>query len=235
MSAASARPEDYRPDTKDPAVWGGMPMPPAVAALPTTGSGMPVVYITQYLPADRAAPDPEYPDFDAPGGLAIGCACEFGHGRPQIGKQCPHRQRQAMVQRLCNVCGNQVDQAIFAGVTDLALPDLPDGLVSIEAPTHPACLAYSALTCPHMSSHLHEYRIATTGSYGLWDRWMITGGEHSFQPHDTPRPQILPGMWLGALDLHLALLRRSDATVVGLDEWMRMIAPQPYRGLWATR
>jgi len=205
-----------------------------VADLPRTASGMPVVYITQYLPADRSAPDPEFPDFDAPGGVVLDCRCTFGRGRPLIGKQCPHRQRKAMLERRCNVCGQRVKVGYFAGVTRVGDAEGRAGWACLEAPSHASCLAYSALTCPHMLDIVDEYQIATTdGDYGLLDRWMVGPNEHDFFPHGWPRQELAPRRWTGALDLHLAMLpgnveRRS------LDEWMHVVAPEPYRSLWTA-
>ena len=213
-------------------VYDRVPMTPAIAALPRWGN-MPVPYITKFLADDQ---DPQGPNPIAPGGLAIDCTCEFGVGRPVFGKQCVRRQRSAMIHRRCNVCGKRITgPAVFTGVAGLE----GDGDVivySIEAPTCPPCLAYSALTCPKLATEAGRCRLVLlSGDYPIYDRWATGdhGADWTLAAHGQPRREVLPGRWEGALDFHAAVMQLDARKITTLAERMATAAPQPYRELWA--
>lgn len=208
-------------------VYRRVPMPDDVTALPKLGD-MPVPWITEYRVDGH---DPKYLNHAAPDGLAIDCTCRLGAGRPQVGKQCVRRQRAAMRHRRCNVCGKHIPgTAIFVGVAAMGSPDR---VSSIEAPSHPACAAYSALTCPRLVDSPRQCRVAViAGKYVIFDRWAVANDETTVMAHGQPRSQFR-GRWVGALDLHVTVLRSSN--VVTLDEWMTTQAPLVYRELWAEQ
>jgi hypothetical protein len=210
--------------------WKGIPMPPAVRRLPRTSSGMPVVYITDYLPSDRDV-DPSYSSADG----MIDCDCELGSGRPVIGKQCPRRQRKAMAERLCNVCGQPVGaRGWFAGAATMNVDGEP-WWYSLEAPTHTACLAYSALTCPHMYQRPGVFPVVAAGDYTVVDTWRTFDGGRKYVDHGTPRPRLGAGLHLAMLEFHMGLVPARLTTKSLLDSWMREHAPEKYRSLWAER
>lgn len=132
--------------------WREVPMPPAVAALPRTPSGMPVPYITQYHAKDVESNTGTLRVTEALG--MMDCRCTFGEGVPRIGKQCPRRQRKAMAERRCNVCGHHMKNAALnlIGVYRQHIPVLGSEVyASVEASTHADCVTYSALTCPRLA------------------------------------------------------------------------------------
>lgn len=217
--------------------YRGIPLPPGVIELPTA-SGMPVPYITVFLLADRDVAEPEFADTEAPGGLAVGCGCVLGEGRPDWGKQCPVRQRKAMIQRRCSVCGRRIGrEAVFAASPpEILIPGGPVQRYSVEAPAHPRCMAYSALVCPRLRRQAHVVNLAfVPGPYPLLDRWQTTPRPHRYVPHGTPRPRTDAGRYPGALDLIAATLDDPRIRWMTLADWMPTGAPAPYRTLWTAR
>lgn len=166
--------------------------------------------------------------------VILHCSCEFGVGRPQFGKPCVYRQRKAMRQRRCVVCGRQIStkaRAVFLGVT--WFPDAEDRsrvLTSMEPPAHAACAAYSALTCRRLAEKPGEVRVATVHNYQVWQRVVRRFGKGGtpvgpLQPLSTP-------VTTGGVDLYFAMLDRG-VTHTTLDTWLAEHAPAPYRGMSA--
>lgn len=229
-------------DTATGPAMASVPEPPAVLRLPHIGN-MPVPYITQYLTPEQAAdpkvPGPEHVEHLA-SGPAVGCTCVFGEGRAEIGKQCPHRQRQTVAHRLCNVCGRKVDEtdAIFVGAGRVELCNSGESSplarrVSREAPTHRRCLAYSALVCPRLRSGAVRCPLAiVAGEYPLLDLWITPDKKDLVVPHGTPR--VVGGGPIGLLSFTLARLDSPKVRWTTLDTWMGHAAPKPYRGLWQS-
>jgi hypothetical protein len=210
-------------------VFQRVPMTPGIDALPKVGD-MPVPWITEFVAA--GVEDPKYPNFAAHGGLAIDCSCRLGVGRPKIGTQCVKRQRAAMLHRRCNICGKHIDgEAIFVGVAGIGGVNGPPIRYSVEAPSHPTCAAYSALTCPRLSASPRRCLIAVVpGEYPIYDRWVIADNDTKLVAHGEPRYQI-QGKWIGALDMHITALD-PKTVVLTLQEWMTGWAPSQYRELW---
>lgn len=204
-----------------------VPRPPAVETLPKTSRGMPVPYITLY---EKDGVDPHWTNLQAPGGAAIDCRCVFGEGLPILGKQCLARQRKALAQGLCNVCGKRVEHDVFfVGGTEM-MPGLGrlSPWMGVEAPTHPRCLAYSAMTCPRLRKDADKaFLLEARHGWRLMDRWFVGPSEKDavLREHGTPRPPF------GAvLDMYVAVIERPEITT--LAEWMPEHAPKPYRSLW---
>ena len=133
-------------------LWRTVPMPPNVAKLPRTPSGMPVVYITQYA-ARGVEKQTKFVDL-FPGKGKLDCDCEFGAGRAMIGAQCPRRQADAVLNRKCGVCGVVIKEGremVFVGA-EYGITGLPGERVfmTTEAGVHHDCATYSLLTCPAM-------------------------------------------------------------------------------------
>lgn len=216
-----------------------VPMPPAVAKLPRIGN-MPVPWITAH---EVDGQDPKRGDLAASGGPVLECRCELGVGDAVIGKQCPVRQRTAMVERLCSICGQHIDGAvIFVGISvSTSMPGADLVPVSMEAPTHPMCAAYSALVCPAIGGE-RAVKCAlaiVSQDYTLVDRWIVPDparpdrvGER-FVPHGTPRTFL--GRPIGCLDMVFARLDDEAVRFAMLAEWMPAAAPNPYRRLWRQR
>lgn len=207
--------------------FSDIPMPAPVKALPTTASGMPVPYTTRYHDDDNN----DLTRLDrSTGELVLACDCRFGIGRPKLGKPCAHRQRRAMLDCRCVVCGRRIISKavlVFLGIATGHIEGQPI-LRSIEPPAHAHCAAYSALACPHLA-HGTNVQLALTRHYDVWKEIMIPGA-----PRKDLKPLHAPPVQGGAVDLYSAIIDPRRATVVALDDWLATDAPKPYRE-YATR
>lgn len=206
--------------------WQTVPMPKDVAKLPRTSSGMPIVYITDY---ETDVDDSGLVDSTSSINPMIGCNCEFGVGRPKIGKQCPTRQRKAVAERRCSVCGRRTapnSELVFLGVGTTEVPGY-DGepYFSIEAGAHPLCAAYAALTCPRMYANMSRVEVAITRRYE-WRARVIADFER-YRGALVPLDQL--GGFPGVIDLYVAIPDPGQTEIVPLDEWMATRAPTRYR------
>jgi hypothetical protein len=108
-----------------PVLAGPVAIPVALAHLPVVG-GMAVPWITPRLP----------------------------DGRHLLGVVDAGRQRQALLQGLCGVCGRAHERRMVA----LARPrDLARQLVA-EPPLHPVCARYTTQACPAVGGRMQHYR-----------------------------------------------------------------------------
>lgn len=206
--------------------FADIPQPTRVRALPTTHSGMPVPYTTRYH-------DENNKDLSSvaehDGAHIMRCECKLGEGRPKIGKPCAHRQRRAMVERRCVVCGRRLsDRAllVFLGVATGHIEHRPS-LYAVEPPAHPECAAYSALACPRLA-HGDDVHVAFTRHYEVWKELYVPGlGHKDLKPVDAPTP------YGTVVDLYCAIIDVGHARVVPLRHWMATEAPKTYRNLAA--
>jgi hypothetical protein len=202
-------------------------MPKHIARLPTVG-GMPIPYTTTFTNHDPSLPgNPYYTGYDDTGSLIEKCRCEFGVGRPEFGKPCPHRQRKAMLERRCVTCGRIIgakSELIFIGVavheheTDVAY--------SIEPPAHPDCAGYSVLVCPRLIEKADDVIVARCRSYELAQLVAVPG------PDGKPSHRLAPlgePVRFGIIDLFGAFPDPATATLMPLREWLRHHAPRQYR------
>lgn len=201
-----------------------VPKPAAIAALPTIGQGMPVPWVTAYATKDTPS---EMVVASANGPLAV-CRCRLGEGRPLLGTQCVHRQRLAMRKRLCGACGNPLQpgatmlfMALDAGIDWTDHSNIP---VSIEAPVHPLCGLYSALTCPRLLREPDELGVAIATDYELTGQ-ILTGLNPDRTPQFTLAPYGHDHRRLGILHSYAAILRPPTARVITLADWLANHAP----------
>ena len=116
--------------------WKDVSMPPAVSSLPRDKRGYPIPWISEW----EAFDDSPGVIFDSEGYALVGCGCEIGQGEPNLGKLCPARQRRAMRNKLCDVCGGTVDPPfIFMGKRG--------NLCYSESALHIDCAVYSVQVC----------------------------------------------------------------------------------------
>jgi hypothetical protein len=211
-----------------------VPRTSAIDELPLTPGGMVVPYTTIYF---QDGQDPTAVRRLPTGGHILHCSCEFGRGRAQLGKPCPHRQRKAMIDRLCVICGKPVSQTtvgVFVGVERNTVEGYGEGpFTSIEPIAHRLCAAYSALTCPHLGKEPDKVPVAITRSFELRQKVVIPVPGTDWENKAALLPMGMP-IILGALDIIVAIPQPDITKIMTLDEWMQ-IAPQPYRGLWAAR
>lgn len=199
--------------------WQTVPMPANVEQLPRTDSGMPVVYVTDYV-----SPDEDTAIQETGRGPIFACPCTYGVGRPAIGRQCPTRQRQVMMEARCSVCGIPLeDQHVFIGpyLTAHALWDFDLQWVTVEGAAHPICAAYSIRTCPKLLRSLGSCQliVAQPGDYSLFNR--IATGAHldnslyyQFAPVDEDWHRV------GVLMLVAAVFVPEKVRTLTLAEWM---------------
>jgi hypothetical protein len=90
----------------------------------------------------------------AAGGLVVPWITPWSHDKPLFGQITDVAQWKSLLNRLCQVCGEQLpDRAVlFARASDLR-----HQCVS-EPATCPACAAYSRMACPMLSGRLASYR-----------------------------------------------------------------------------
>ncbi|WHT20203.1 hypothetical protein N8J89_03775 [Crossiella sp. CA-258035] len=75
-------------------------------------------------------------------------------GRHLLGAVDYERTRQALLHRLCQVCGRPLHERL---VLLMRLSDLPRRCTS-EPALHPECHAYTVSACPMVNGHLTHYR-----------------------------------------------------------------------------
>lgn len=211
--------------------WKTVPPPDAVTRLPTTHSGMPVVYITNYETEDV---DPDLVVMTDLGAVVM-CKCEFGRGKPLIGRQCPCRQREVMINRLCSVCGQPVGddaEMVFIGATPETAP--PPTVAwpyrmwtTVEGPAHHDCAAYSLRTCPHMLNG--RPLLVLTRQMTLMPV-LAVGADAA----GNVRQRLWPAgrRWgrTGALLFYMAVLDPMHSTMTRGRTWLANDAPVPWRG-----
>lgn len=153
--------------------WRSVPMPQHVAQLPRNSAGRPVPGNISWYEADDDG-SILVTSNDELGGH-ITCPCTPGRGTPAFGEQCPVRQREFMVQRLCGLCTKgiaTVEQLAFVGETDAGY--------YLEPPLHQDCAAYALQVCPRLHAAGDRIEVALAQTYTLMeDRivGMTAGGE----------------------------------------------------------
>jgi hypothetical protein len=217
------------PTDKTARPWLTIGTPRPVATLPRTPSGMPVVWITQYTtgPIDEVT----YTDF-GDSTATVMCRCEYGEGRAVIGKQCPIRQRRSILERRCSVCSRKVNPGspmicigIHVRAVPLGLPprrvDTEEIAISREGPAHPACAAYSALTCPRLADRLDDVVVAVTRDYHVLGAYQAFG--------EGPEHMLPLANGIGHLPYELGAYYlnpiASSSRVISLGEYLRTEAP----------
>lgn len=204
-----------------------VPLPNQVARLPKIGD-MPVPYTTMYVNHDPDLPgDPTYTGYDDTGSRIEKCRCQFGIGRPLLGKPCPDRQRKAMLERRCVTCGREISlktELVFIGAA--VHEHHPEVCYSIEPPAHPDCAAYSTLVCPRLIAKADKVVIARTRAYEL-AQMVASLGPNGQLEHRLAPLGALVGQ--GIIDLYAAFPDPAATTQTSLVEWLRRDAPRRYR------
>jgi hypothetical protein len=206
-----------------------IPMPRYVAQLPLIG-GMPIPYTTLFVNHDvHLTGSPVYTGYDDTGSPIEKCRCQFGVGRPLLGKPCPHRQRKAMRERRCVTCGRVIgpkSELIFIGVA--VHDEHPEVCYSVEPPAHPECAAYSVLVCPEMIRKASRVTIARCRTYDLAQMVAIPAVGPDGKPGHKLAPLGEPVRG-GIIDLYAAFPDPAAVSMLSLVEWMRHDAPRKYR------
>ncbi|WP_159945314.1 MULTISPECIES: hypothetical protein [unclassified Nocardiopsis] len=160
------------------------PMPPPVARLPRAGT-TPVPWTVQWSSGTEHVVERE-------SGPVLVCTCKAGKGRPRFGDPCANRQRQAVAERRCTVCGTPIDadQVCTWTLADTATQ------YYVEAPAHPQCLAFALRTCPKLASIAHRTHVVQARDYLIWERRALgtsPNGELVFEmvPFGDPSPGVI--------------------------------------------
>lgn len=92
-------------------------------------------------------------------------------GEPQFAHVSAHRQRAAMRQRRCQVCGHRIsDQPIRWLMDPGQLTHLDDGTaLTVSPPTCSSCVDVALNACPHLRSN--DRLILTVLEYRIWGVW----------------------------------------------------------------
>jgi hypothetical protein len=157
-------------------------------------------------------------DRDNHGVLWMRCARAPGVGEPEFGMVHPYRQRRAMRQLLCQVCGNPADRNEHG--TLWLLGDAEQGWSDTDMTCHPPvclpCAAIAARTCPHLRRDPLAMRVRHAPISGVFGqlftptrRGPIGVGDHTLA-YDHPQVG-----WLHAYQLIREL---HDWTAVDLDQ-----------------
>jgi hypothetical protein len=157
-------------------------------------------------------------DRDARGVLWTRCVRTPGVGEPEFGKVHPYRQRQAMRQLLCQVCGRPADRTEQGHLWLMGWAERPfSGPESTGQP--PVCLrcaGSASRVCPHLRRGLLAVRVRqapVVGVFGL----LHTAGRNgpvgvgaAALLYDDPRVRMLQARQL--------MRELRDAVIVDLDE-----------------
>lgn len=168
-------------------------------------------------PIDRLPPIPLWlAHLPVVAGMAVPWITARGlDGRHVFGGLHPLRQRQAIFDRLCQVCGRRLDHR---SILLMRLSDLPRQRTS-EPALDPVCAAYTAAACPMVAGRMRHYRstppslghgvsalVSQPGRFGaaaepwfaVWlDRYSpVTDGGRQFASYAGNRPlRIRPITW----------------------------------------
>lgn len=144
-------------------------MPKGVALLPRDKRGYPVPWAALW----EDGPDPDHRNAirRTQHGLTLWCSCVIGHGIPLLGQLCPRRQRRAMLERRCQLCGRLVKvttKVVFIGGSKF---DKGHQRYVTEPPLHTACASYAARVCPRLvvGDRSGALRVAECQAYTLFE------------------------------------------------------------------
>lgn len=137
------------------------PMPEQIARLPQANTA-PVPWTVRWSKGSDHVVQRE-------NGPVLVCTCKAGKGHPLFGSPCPNRQRQAVAERRCTVCGTPVeaDQVCTWPLAD------PATRYYFEAPAHAQCLAFALRTCPKLASIAHRSYVVQARDYLVWEHRAI--------------------------------------------------------------
>ncbi|WP_329020496.1 cell envelope biogenesis protein OmpA [Streptomyces sp. NBC_01601] len=169
------------------------------------------------------------------GGLVVPFISYEHGGSALFGSVDPRRRVQALLCRLCQICGQPLDERVCLTVRPMDVR----AMTAPEPGLHPECLAYTAKACPMLSGAAKEYRatpatvnhpagrpcsdpacpcprIAPDGQHAIrsgrpaddWDSWMIRAGDYRIK-RDPQQAERLLGVDLDVPVLRVRPLRRN--------------------------
>jgi len=143
-------------------------------------------------------------------------------GRYRFGAVDLDRHNRAMTERLCQSCGEPLEDRIVFAMRDSDLR----ALTSHEPAMHPVCSAYAAIACPMIAGRMQHYQAASlarqlahlgVSSHGdptdaragaIAEGWQLVWA-NGYRPYTHPRTKLLAAM---VLPEQILRVRRIDNT-----------------------
>jgi hypothetical protein len=149
------------PEIKMPRGWKNVSLPPQIEALPKEPKrGFPIPYVAEW------SHDGDY-DLEIRNGYAVmTCSCKIGVGVPDLGNQCPVRQRQCMSLTICGACGETITEGTYYFLGGSSLKYF------VEPALHEECALYSIQVCPGITRREHM-SVVECEEYKLYDRFEV--------------------------------------------------------------
>ena len=160
--------------------------------------GFPVPYVAEWEhdegttvpPVEKRRPQDRF--------YFMGCNCVIGRGQPDLGAQCPIRQRRCMTKRICQVCGTKINGKFMAFLGGLST-ERDDGAHYrfTEPPLHLDCAEYSGLVCPGIRKRrepradMPGFGITICTDYRLFDKYIVG----VLAPDPTAPAGLNPSAW----------------------------------------
>jgi hypothetical protein len=91
------------------------------------------------------------------------------NGEPEFSQMSAYRQRASMAKRLCQVCGQKInDRPIRWLLSKYQMDHTPEGeILTISPPTCERCIPLAMRLCPHLKDRDHA-AVATVLKYEIW-------------------------------------------------------------------
>ncbi|MDT0307242.1 cell envelope biogenesis protein OmpA [Streptomyces sp. DSM 44917] len=181
------------------------------------------------------------------GGLVVPWITLIHNGIPAFGAIDAARRHAAFVHRLCQICGQQLEERIYLLVRPM---DVHAGYAP-EPAVHPECLGYARQHCPHLNGQATHYRrtpVSSAHPAGRpcedpncpcrktdssadhavragapaddWDAWLIA--PDSYRLKRAARDEVL-GMDLAVPVLRKRTIRRNDRDHAELDQALSLL------------
>ncbi|WP_019608845.1 hypothetical protein [Nocardiopsis sp. CNS-639] len=168
------------------------PMPEQMAHLPRV-HGTPVPWTAQWSSGTEHVVERE-------NGPVLVCTCRIGKGRPRFGNPCANRQRQAVAERRCSVCGTPISAKATCAwtVADTATR------YYVEPPAHLHCLLFALQACPKLASIAHRTHVVQAVNYTVFERRAVSaspeGGVFELVPFGEPSAGVVELYALAPVD-----------------------------------
>lgn len=193
--------------------WRPPKVPKRIDRLPKDRTGRPVPFVA---PWDEKGVEHEQVIRTKKYGLLLNCTCVIGQGKPILGVLCPDRQRKAMIQNLCQICGEKIEgqRRIFVG--DYRGEGAEADKFQ-EPPMHEECARYSLLACPALQRKLDgvAVHVADKVDHCEWRNNML-GNPNAIGLF--PVGAVTAEMY-GVLNFYVATL--IDPLVVPARQWLQ--------------
>jgi hypothetical protein len=169
------------------------------------------------------------------GGFVVPWITLVHDGRAHFGRLDENRRRRALRERLCQVCGERLEDRVCLAVRPA---DVEVGYTP-EPGLHPECLAYSVRACPMLNGQMAHYRraagaalpataqaVAPSAPQGhpadAFDAWWIAPSSYRVKP-DPKRPGHLLGLDLDVPVLRMRPIRAAAPSTPTADQLLELL------------